>query len=176
MPDTNLITEPAMVQIDPDLPVFLTLSAKLTGFSEEDLQGTGMLETYYCVLMKEQDQDEIRTFFKKAQQVLESSDVEAEIKAAFIDLPDTATRPQTPYEQMQYEGLAQRIILLWYTGIWTTMNWKDRMTQDARTAMVSAESYKEGLIWVAAETHPAGAKQPGFGSWSREPISKTERT
>jgi hypothetical protein len=135
-----------------------------------------MLETYYCVLMKEQDQDRIRTFLEKARQVLASSNVEAEIKAAFIDLPDTATRPQTPYEQMQYEGLAQRIILLWYTGIWTTMNWKDKMTQDARTAMVSAEAYKEGLIWVAAETHPAGAKQPGFGSWSSEPLSKTERT
>lgn len=176
MPNPNLFTEPAMKQIDQDLPVFLNLSASLTGFSEEDLQGTGMLETYYSVLMKEQDQDGIRTFLEKARQILTSSDVEAEIKTTFIDLPDTAARPNTPYEQMSYEGLAQRIILLWYTGIWTTMNWKDTMTQDARTAMASAEAYKESLIWVAAKTHPAGAKQPGFGSWSSEPLSKTERT
>jgi hypothetical protein len=175
MADAKVITEPA-VEVDPDLPVFLKLSEKLTGFSEEDLQGTGMLETYYYVLMKEQDQEGIRAFFKKADQVLKNSDVHAEIKAAFIDLPDTATRPQTPFDQMQYEGLAQRIILLWYTGIWTTMNWKDKLSQNARTAMVSAEAYKEGLIWVAAETHPAGAKQPGYGSWSRKPLSKTERT
>ena len=35
--------------------MFLVISSHLTGFSEEDLQGTGMLETYYCVLMKEED-------------------------------------------------------------------------------------------------------------------------
>jgi hypothetical protein len=170
MANTKTTTEPSLTQIDPDLPMFLKLSAKLTGYSEEELQGTGMLETYYCVLMKEQDQDGIRTFLEKARHVLESSDVEAEIKTAFIDIPDTATRPQTPYDQMQYDGLAPRIILMWYTGIWTTMNWKDRMSQQERTAMVSAEAYEEGLIWPAAETHPAGAKQPGYGSWETPPL------
>ena len=170
MPKTKFICEPPLVQIDPDIPVFLQLSVELTGFSEEDLQGTGMLATYYNVLMKEQDQDAIRAFFEKVRMVLASGDKTAEIKAAFIDLPATATQPGTPYDQMHFEGLAPRIILLWYTGIWTTMNWKDKMTQQARTSMVSAEAYEEGLIWTAAKTHPAGAKQPGFASWSNKPL------
>ncbi len=75
MPKTSPISEPPLVQIDPDLPVFLKLSAELTGFSETQLQGTGMVETYYSVLMKEEDQDGIRAFFEKARQVLRSSNV-----------------------------------------------------------------------------------------------------
>jgi hypothetical protein len=170
MPNANQATELLPGQIDPDIPVFLKLSVELTGYSEEILHGTGMLETYYCMLMKEQDQDGIRAFFAKANEVLKSRNVEEAIRAAFIDLPDTATRPGTPFDQMQYDGLAQRIILMWYTGIWTTMNWKDTQSQSARTAMISAESYEEGLIWVTARTHPAGAKQPGYASWSRPPL------
>jgi hypothetical protein len=167
---TSFATERPLVQIDSDLPVFLRLSAELTGFSQEDLQATGMLGTYYYVLMKEQDQDGIRSFFQKAQEVLAGGNVKANIQVAFIDPPPTAPKPDAPFDQLQFEGLAQRIILLWYTGVWTTMNWKDRLTQSARTAMVSAEAYQEGLIWTAANTHPAGAKQPGFASWSRKPL------
>lgn len=170
MAENKPTTERSLEHMDLGLPLFLALSAKLTGYSEEELQGAGMLETYYGVLMKEQDQDGIRAFLKKAHQVLESSDVEAEIQTAFIDLPDTATRPQTPYDEMSYDGLAPRIILLWYTGIWTTMNSEDTRSQQDRTAMVSAEAYEEGLIWSTAETHPAGAKQPGYGSWEAPPL------
>lgn len=172
MPNINLITEPTPKDIDPDLPVFLEFSSKLTGYSTNDLEQTGMLETYYCMLMKEEDQDAIRAFFKKVSKVLESSDADAEIRATFIHPPDTAIGPGTPYDQMPYEGLAQRIILMWYTGIWTTMNHKDQQPQAARMAMVSAQAYQEGLIWVTAETHPAGAKQPGYASWELKPITR----
>jgi len=159
MPNNNLITEPALKDIDPDLPIFLDLSSKLTGYSADELEQTGMLETYYCMLMKEDDQDGIRAFLEKARQVLTGADVDDEIKATFID--------HTPYEE-----LAQRIILMWYTGIWTTMNQKDMKPAQARTAMISAKTYQEGLIWATAETHPAGAKQPGYASWERKPIPR----
>jgi hypothetical protein len=156
--------------IDPDLPTFLSLSSRLTGFSEVDLQGTGMLETYYATLMKEDDQDGVRNFFKKVKQIIDSGQkIDENIKVTFIDLLDDAPGSNPTFDQMPYRGLAQRTILLWYTGIWTTMNWSDRKSQQERTAMVSARAYEEGLIWVAAETHPAGAKQPGYGSWSRVP-------
>jgi hypothetical protein len=156
--------------IDPDLPVFLDLSSKLTGYSEDELEQTGMVETYYCMLMKEEDQDGIRAFFQKAKQVLSSTDVHAEIGATFIGLPNGAAGRETPFDQMPYEGLAQRINLMWYTGIWTTMNQKDVKPESERTAMISAETYKEGLIWATARTHPAGAKQPGYASWSELPV------
>jgi hypothetical protein len=162
-------------QPDPDLGVFLQISAALTGYSEVKLESTGMLDDYFCVLMKEQDHEGVRAFLAKAKQILPpNADVIKNIKKAFIDLPNTATRTNTPFDQMSYNGLAQRIILLWYTGIWTTMNWKGTKSQDDRTAVVSAQAYQEGLIWETAGTHPSGAKQPGFGSWHEPPIGKPD--
>jgi hypothetical protein len=170
MPRIELIAPPKPEDIDPDLPVFLALSSHLTGFSEVELQGTGMLETYYFTLMKEHDQEGVRGFFQKVKQILLSGNIVPKIKETFIDLPDVAAGSNFSYDQMPYQGLARRIILLWYTGIWTTMNWSDQKSQQDRTAMVSAKAYEEGLIWAAAETHPAGAKQPGYDSWSKLPI------
>jgi hypothetical protein len=170
MPRIEFITAIKPADIDPDLPVFLSLSSHLTGFSVVELQGTGMLETYYFTLMKEDDQDGVRGFFQKASQVLKSGNIVQEIRKTFIPLPASPTGSSPPLDQLPYQGLAQRIILLWYTGIWTTMNWIDQKSQQERTAMVSAQAYEEGLIWVAAETHPAGAKQPGHGSWSDPPL------
>lgn len=170
MPETNPINEISLSQPDPDLPVFLKLSSELTGFSEEDLEGTGMLETYYCVLMKEEDQDGIRAFFERARQILSGSDVDEAIRAALVGPEKKPSQPPTPYEQQPFGGLAQRIILMWYMGLWTTMNGKEMLSEEARTAMVSAQAYIEGLIWTAAKTHPAGAKQPGYASWAEIPL------
>jgi hypothetical protein len=170
MPKIELITPLKPENIDPDLPVFLALSSHLTGFSQVELKSTGMLETYYFTLMKEDDQEGVRGFFRTAKQILESGDTVQEIKETFIDLPVAAAGSNPPFDQMPYQGLAQRIILLWYTGIWTTMNWSDQKSQQERSAMVSAQAYEEGLIWVAAETHPAGSKQPGYNSWSKPPL------
>jgi hypothetical protein len=161
------------VVTDPDLPVFRAISSLLTGFSETDLEGTGMLDEYYRVLMKEEDHEGVRAFLIKAEEIVKlgpGAQAKAAIQQAFIDLPETASQPNPPFDEMSYQGLAQRIILLWYTGNWTTMNWKDTRSQQDRTAIVSARAYQEGLIWVTAETHPAGAKQPGFGSWSKPPV------
>jgi hypothetical protein len=163
-------------QPDPDLGTFLAISSVLTGCSEAELEGTGMLDDYFCVLMKEQDHEGVRAFLAKAEEILaHKGTIQEEIKMTFIDLPDTATRPNPPFDQMGYDGLAQRIILLWYTGIWTTMNWKDEKTQPERTAMVSAQAYQQGLIWETAGTHPSGAKQPGYGSWHEPPIEEQDQ-
>ena len=55
-----------------------------------------------------------------------------------------------------YNGLAKNIITMWYMGNW--MN-----------TVISPQSYVQGLIWGVAETHPPGAKQPGYASWSTAP-------
>lgn len=150
--------------------VFLNISAQLTGFSKEELAGTGMHETYYYdTLMREADQVTVRSFLSKAKEILDNGvGIDQKIKRCFV-LP-TGQGPSLDYDRMPYDGLARRVILLWYTGIWTTMNWKDKKEQRDRTAMVSAEAYKQGLIWTAAETHPAGANQPGYSSWSKKPL------
>ncbi|PWU19925.1 MAG: hypothetical protein C5B50_05700 [Verrucomicrobia bacterium] len=165
------IVESHGAQRDPDLPTFLELSAALTGFSEVELEGTGMLDEYFYTLMKEQDHEGVRAFLKKAGDILDGKrNVKAAIKAAFMDPPPGLTDPNPPFDVMPHQALARRIILLWYTGVWTTMNWKETKSQDQRTSIVSARAYEEGLIWMVAQTHPAGAKQPGYGSWSRPPL------
>ena len=56
-----------------------------------------------------------------------------------------------------YEGLAGAIITMWYTGNWGN-------------DVITSQSYVQGLMWDAAEAHPPGAKQPGYGSWSMKPL------
>jgi hypothetical protein len=46
---------------------------------------------------------------------------------------------------------------MWYNG-----NWGQNV--------VSGQAYIQGLIWDAAEAHPPGAKQPGYGSWAIPPL------
>ena len=55
-----------------------------------------------------------------------------------------------------YNGLAKNIITMWYMGNW--MN-----------TVINPQSYVQGLIWGVAETHPPGAKQPGYASWASAP-------
>lgn len=137
---------------------FLKISVHLTGFGENELLATGMHETYYFTIMKEPDQDTVRAFFDTAQSILDdnagnANQLKKEIGARLI--PDS-----------EFGGLAKKIILMWYTGIWTIT------TNDGpKMEMISAESYVQGLIWLAAETHPAGAKQPGYASWAQTPLS-----
>jgi hypothetical protein len=146
---------------EPGFQSFIRISARLTGFSEEELLGTGMQETYYYVIMKELDQDNVRAFFGKTDEILNGKKgIEENIRKYFIP----------PCGETPYAGLAQRIILMWYTGIWTTMNGSDTKKPDQRTAMISAATYQQGLIWTVAETHPAGARQPGYNSWSKPPL------
>ena len=58
-------------------------------------------------------------------------------------------------------GLAKKIILLWYEGMWV---------EAGKSEVISSQSFIEGLMWPAAKTHASGAKQPGFGSWSHPPL------
>jgi hypothetical protein len=144
-----------------DYQTFLDISVRLTGFNKNELLATGMPETYYYAIMKEADQDNVRAFFKEAQKIMnEYGDNETNLNGQICHqlIPSA-----------KYYELAKRIILLWYTGIWTSIvitNGKPISSSN----MISSQSYSEGLIWVAAETHPAGAKQPGYASWSLPPL------
>ena len=133
--------------------IFLAISVHLTGFTEFELHTTGMADTYYETLNGESDQDNLVKFICKVRDVLH--DFEAD-EIGLTKQIETELIKNAPFTD-----LARRIILLWYTGIWTTKG---------VPAMVSTSSYIEGLIWKAAETHPAGALQQGYGSWAELPL------
>ncbi len=144
-----------------ELEVFLEISSLLTGFNKTELQGTGMVATYYnCVANVPQnpnysDEDKAKNtanvsfFFAEVRQMLKSSKGDPDLLSQAIAsrlMPTSA-----------YNGLAQSIIMLWYSGNWGSN-------------VVNAQSYIQGLMWNTAEAHPPGAKQPGFGSWSIAPV------
>ena len=131
-----------------ELKNFIEISVHLTGFSNVELQGTGMAETYLNTILQNSNPEFVKYFFEDFTKLLASTTSEKElnrlIKRDFMPLSE-------------YGGLAQIIITLWYTG-----NYNNNV--------VSSASYIQGLMWEAAETHPAGAKQPGYGSWANPPF------
>jgi hypothetical protein len=148
---------------DAELQTFYALSVTLTGFSEFELQGTGMGPVYYetvrGVVGERFLADLLRTFREVVQ---EGGDFERNFRIRILGDPG-------------FGPVARNLILLWYTGNWNELSqgWRDAYgvsTQDV-SRVVSAESYQQGLMWTAGGTHPQGANQPGFGTWADPPKS-----
>lgn len=140
--------------------ILLEISTFLTGFEKADLLGTGMLTPYYKYTVKQyvdaDDTNTLQSFLIESKKIVEdfAPDEEAVIsavKSRFL-----------PYSK--FNTLVTQIVTMWYTGEWNgTIISIDGYTQ--------GQAYVQGLIWNAAETHPPGAKQPGYGSWAKEPIN-----
>jgi hypothetical protein len=131
-----------------DLPHFLEISAWLTGFEVADLEGTGMADTYLQTVQAQCQGATVADFFAAARGVLEQGQL---FPAALFD------------------GLAHNIVFMWYSGQWAP-------TVDApgvnlaKVRNISPAAYVQGLMWPAADTHPPGAKAPGYGSWAQIPV------
>ncbi|MEO6733629.1 MAG: hypothetical protein ABIN01_20570 [Ferruginibacter sp.] len=141
---------------------FLDISVQLTGFNMNELLSTGMHETYYYTIMKDPNQDNVRAFFNEAQKILDDCGIDEKC------LHNEIGNRLIPEDK--FEMLAKRIILVWYTGMWNELGKDEKGKPVLIGTMISGDSYSEGLIWSAAETHPAGAKQPGYGSWAIAPL------
>ena len=141
-----------------ELKLFLAISVQLTGFTESELTGTGMLDTYYSITLQNNTEDDIKYFFENARAILNAPKRTPESIAAAIS--------EQLIPSSQYGGLAKNIIMLWYTGSLFNMALSGQPNY-----IVNAESYKQGLMWNAGHTHPPGAKQPGYGSWANPPIT-----
>jgi len=115
----------------PHLAPFLALSAQLTGFSIVDLEGTGMAELYHDVALDRLGHDGLLAL-----------------------LAAEAPPGSGPVEQGP--SASQRLIRLWYTGLWDN-------------TLVDPQAYREGLLWRAIETNPPGSRPPGYGTWALEP-------
>ena len=62
---------------------------------------------------------------------------------------------------------------MWYLGSWIQLPqaWRCEFGNNPNdvTSVISAEGYKQSLVYTVMGTHPPAAKQPGFGSWSQPP-------
>jgi hypothetical protein len=109
-----------------------------------------MVGTYFETVLARTEPSVLELFFEKAEAILAMKEEDRKLAISSQLMPDSS-----------YSGLAKRIILLWYEGQWVT---------GASREVICAQSYIQGLMWPAAKTHPAGAKQPGYGSWAQQPF------
>lgn len=146
-----------MADSQPGLSAFVAVSAWLTGFSEVELLGTGMAQTYYDTLAAQSAPGDLAAFLNHWQLIQLTAGDDPVRLGQLIDaqlIPATA-----------YGATAQRTIAMWYTGQWFT----DVANPNSGT-MINADAYQQTLMYVVAHAHPPGAKQPGFASWAEPPI------
>lgn len=141
--------------------LFLFISVYLTGFERVELEGTGMVDDYFSTICQESSVENLDFFFAEVTAIQhEAQDSEDQLLSLIASnlIPNSS-----------YQALAKNIIYLWYTGQWApTVNNPNANLQQVRN--VSANAYIQGLMWSAAQTHPPGAKQPGYGSWAYMPL------
>lgn len=146
------------------LDLFLDVSAAITGFERIELVSTGMayeyLETVEKNIGPKIDEElffALYEMFRSGQEVVE--------ERLRIDL----------FSNPKLGPILRAMIKLWYLGQWEPLAGTWVTTYGApqqQGAIVSAKAYQEGLVWTAIDSHPMGAKQPGYGTWSSAP-SKT---
>lgn len=129
--------------------VFMAISESLTGFSVNELQSTGLAETYYTHILHQIEAVTFTEFLNISKDILENSTTQNQLNNAISS--DILANPAT-------QDIANSIITLWYLGTW-------------EGAYVNDLSYKEGLVWNVMQAHPPGAKQPGFKSWGVKPVN-----
>lgn len=125
---------------------FILASSALTGFSPFELYGTGQAEAYFGFVSE-------LSAFESFTSVMSRLPEGGAAQEAFLRR-----------EVMDVEGLGQfarSLIKLWYLGQWDG--------QQGQVQILSAASYREGLVWQAIGAHPQGAKQQGYGAWAMPP-------
>ncbi len=143
------------------LDLFLEISAHLTGFNIAELKATGMATEYLSVITKESSPQILAAFFAEVLKILKSG-------AGDQDSINTMIAADL-FPKGNFNGLAQNLIFMWYTGKWFPIT--EAANANLETVRnISPQAYVQGLVWAAADTHPPGAKQPGYGSWAAVPV------
>jgi hypothetical protein len=149
---------------------FLELSAVLTGYGPTDLLGTGMARRYYDETVSIVGEAVVGELLGAAVSSLRAAGGDA------ADLEEAVRRKILADAKLG--PVARNVIKMWYLGSWYQLPraWREAHGAHARDTdhVVSAEAYQEGLVWRAIGSHPPGAKQPGFGTWSQPPQPEPE--
>lgn len=129
--------------------VFMSISAVTVGFDVNELQSTGLGQTYYRHILDSVEEATFIQFLNISAEILESSH-------SLNQLNSKISEKIIAHHGMN--ELLQKVITMWYLGTWDG-------------AYVTPESYTEGLVWRTFDGHPPGAKQPGFKSWHVKPVN-----
>lgn len=129
--------------------VFIAISGAITGFSANELLSTGLGEAYYKHIFNSIEGPSFLEFLNTSKNILESTHSLDQMNNAIIAELITPAGMQDVFNN---------VVTLWYLGTW-------------EGAYVNDLSYKEGLVWRVMSGHPPGAKQPGYKSWSVQPVN-----
>lgn len=154
---------------------FYAISVALTGYNKTSLQGTGVGDAYLSTLLSIVGEPITEELFAVYNGIL-AQDASEEVYNQLIRNQIMSNEKLGP--------VARNIIKMWYTANWNQMpqEWTDRFGTFAQddcggfldtTHVVSGEAYEQGLVWLAMEAHPMGAKQPGYGTWAFPPQEET---
>ena len=128
--------------------VFMSISEALTGFTVNELQSTGLAETYYTYVLNNLDSVTFEEFLTVSKNILEKysgDELKKAIQSEIIGNP-------------KKNDISGKVITMWYLGTW-------------EGTYIDDLSYKEGLVWNLMHSHPPGAKQPGYKSWNIKPVN-----
>ena len=145
----------------------MSLSALLTGFTDFQLQGTGMGAVYYETMAKQTGGQFTDDYLLAYATVLEQSGSDAGELSRLVR--------ENILCHEKFGPVTRNIIKMWFAGIWYDLpgDWYAEYGQPAvenKSFFVSPQAYTEGLLWPAIGSHPAGAKAPGYGTWKEKPV------
>jgi hypothetical protein len=145
---------------------FIDLSVVLTAFSEFELRGTGYSEKYYDCILHVIGQSSLDELLHVFRELIDEARKGKETK-------ETLLRERL-FSSQKMGPLARNIIKMWYVSTWYELPqaWRDAYgtSPNDGTFIVDAWAYPQGLLWPAVGSHPPGAKAPGYGSWTNEPV------
>lgn len=141
---------------------FLEASECLTGFSRIELLAAGMAGAYEAELRKVYGDEVVWRLLREVRQIIaEAGGDEARLEVLML--------ARVFNDDTVLCAPAKNLAQMWYLG--TLIDYTDPtpVVVFKRTRVVSAEAYQQSLVLRDAGSHPAGARQPGFGSWALGP-------
>jgi hypothetical protein len=133
------------------LPVFVSLSSALTGVSAAQLKPQidpiGIADQYFAALTGNVSAATLADLGASFQSVSNP------VKAATKVLADPVLGP-----------VARSIMKLWLMG-----SWYNPANPTQAVNVVSAQAYKESLVWKIMQSHPMGYSMFTFGYWAKPP-------
>ena len=144
---------------------FIRLSVDLTAFRQTKLIGTGYAKKYYDFVAKVVGTDIfdalLATYFDLSNEAADDADFRKSLIRKRL------------LSSAKFGPITRNIIKLWFVSTWYELpqTWRDQYGTSANdgTQLVDAWAYPEGLLWPAVGAHPAGAKAPGYGTWTKAP-------
>jgi hypothetical protein len=134
------------------LPVFVSLSSALTGVAAAQLKPPfdpiGIADQYFATLNAN----------------IQPPSTLANLAAVFQAVSDPKQGAANVLADPTLGPVARSIIKLWLLGSWYSPS-----NPSQAVKVVSAQAYKESLVWKIMQSHPMGYSMFKFGDWASPP-------